>query len=107
MKSAVCAESGELGQFRRNVVTVMPFRRVPMSAPEAEPQGNAMVSVRITAAGAVAFACLSFLTAPVSACDERYIKKCERESAAAAAAVEEAAAAAPVAKRKSARVQAV
>ena len=66
-----------------------------------------MTSVRITAAGAVAFACLSFLTAPVSACDERYIKKCERASAAAAAATEEAAAA-PAAKRKSvARVQAV
>src|SRR5436190_5903944 len=63
-----------------------------------------MNSVRITAAGAVAFACLSFLTAPVSACDERYVKKCERASA--AAAVEEAAAA-PVGKRKSARVQAV
>jgi len=66
-----------------------------------------MNSVRITAAGAVAFACLSFLTAPVSACDERYVKKCERASAAAAVAAEEAAAAAPVAKRKSARVQAV
>src|SRR5437764_297042 len=69
-----------------------------------------MNSVRITAAGAVAFACLSFLTAPVSACDERYVKKCERASAAAAAATEEAAAgaAAPAAKRKSiARVQSV
>jgi len=65
-----------------------------------------MNSVRITAAGAVAFACLSFLTAPVSACDERYVKKCERASAAAAVAAEEAAAA-PVAKRKSARGQAV
>ncbi|TMJ04246.1 MAG: hypothetical protein E6G97_06990 [Alphaproteobacteria bacterium] len=66
-----------------------------------------MTSVRITAAGAVAFACLSFLTAPVSACDERYIKKCEKESAAVAAASEETPAA-PAAKRKSAgRVQAV
>ena len=46
------------------------------------------MSVRITAAGAVAVACLAFLTAPVSACDERYIKKCERASAAAAAAAE-------------------
>src|SRR6476660_8952630 len=65
-----------------------------------------MNSVRITAAGAVAFACLSFLTAPVSACDERYIKKCERASAAAAAAAEEAAPA-PAAKRKPGRVQVV
>jgi hypothetical protein len=36
------------------------------------------MSARITAAGAVAFATLSFLTTPVSACDERYIQKCER-----------------------------
>ena len=36
-----------------------------------------MMSVRITAAGAVAVALLAFLTAPVSACDERFIKKCE------------------------------
>ena len=66
-----------------------------------------MVSVRITATGAVVFASLSFLTAPVSACDERYIKKCERASAAAAATA--AAAAEPTAaKRKSAaRVQVV
>lgn len=65
-----------------------------------------MKSVRITAAGAVAFACLSFLTAPVSACDERYIKKCERASAAAAVAAEDAAAA-PAAKHKPGRVQMV
>lgn len=58
------------------------------------------MSVRITAAGAVVVACLAFLTAPVSACDERYIKKCERASAAAAAA--ETQATAPVARRKSA-----
>ncbi len=58
------------------------------------------MSVRMTAAGAVVVACLSFLTAPVSACDERYIKKCERASAAAAAA--EAPASVPAAKRKSA-----
>jgi hypothetical protein len=71
---------------------------------EAEPQGNAM-SVRITAAGAVAIALLAIHTAPVSACDERYIKKCEKASAAAAAAAEQSE---PVAKRKSAgRVQVV
>jgi hypothetical protein len=87
-----------LRQVCRNLVTVMPFRQVPMTTPEAEPQGNAM-SVRILAAGAVAVAFLSFLTAPVSACDERYIKKCERVSAAAAAADEQPA---PAAKRKSA-----
>ena len=44
---------------------------------ESRTQGNAM-SLRITAAGAVAFATLSFLTVPASACDERYIQKCER-----------------------------
>ena len=98
--------TGELRQVCRNVVTVMPFRQVPIWYPKPKPQGNAMVSVRITAAGAVAFACLSFLTAPVSACDERYVKKCERESAAVAAASEETATA-PAAKRKSGRVQAI
>ena len=68
-----------------------------------------MTCVRITAAGAVAVACLSFLTAPVSACDERYIKKCERASAAAAATTATAAeaATAPAAKRKSGRVHVV
>src|ERR1043165_5146347 len=69
-----------------------------------------MICVRITAAGAVAIVFLSFLTAPVSACDERYIKKCEKASAAAAAAAA-AAAETPVpataAKRKSGRVQVV
>ena len=61
------------------------------------------MSVRITAAGAVAFAFLTYLTAPVSACDERYIKKCEKASASAAASEEQAA---PAARRKSAgRVQ--
>ncbi len=99
--AVVCARRAswrELRQVCRNLVTVMPFRQVPMTTPEAEPQGNAM-SVRITAAGAVAVAFLSCLTAPVSACDERFIKKCERASAAAAAATEQ-----PVraAKRKSA-----
>jgi hypothetical protein len=58
-----------------------------------------MMSVRITAAGAVAVSLLAFLTAPVSACDERFIKKCERASAAAVAAVETQTAA-PAAKRK-------
>jgi hypothetical protein len=42
------------------------------------------MSVRITATGAVAFALLSWLTVPVSACDERYIKKCERAAASVA-----------------------
>ena len=55
------------------------------------------MSVRITAAGAVAIVSLSFLTAPVSACDERYIKKCERASATVAAAEQQGT---PVAKRK-------
>jgi len=64
------------------------------------------MSVRITAAGAVAFALLTYLTAPVSACDERYIKKCEKASAAAAAASEEQSA--PAVRRKSVgRVQVV
>src|ERR1044072_4732602 len=58
------------------------------------------MSVRITVAGAVAFALLTYLTAPVSACDERYIKKCERAAAAAAGGAEEPAA--PAARRKSA-----
>ncbi len=40
-----------------------------------------MKSVRIAAAGAVAFACLSFMTAPVRACDDRFAKQCETESA--------------------------
>src|SRR3954447_18198080 len=63
------------------------------------------MSVRITAAGAVAFAFLTYLTAPVSACDERYIKKCEKASASAAATEEQAA---PAARRRPAgRVQVV
>lgn len=83
------------------------FAKYPLALPEAEPQGNAMISVRITAAGAVAVVSLAFLTAPVSACDERFIKKCERASAAAAAAAE-AQDSAPVAKRKSVkRVQVI
>jgi hypothetical protein len=92
-------------QVCRNVVTLTPLRQVPIGAPEAEPQGNAM-SVRITAAGAVAVALLAFHTAPVSACDERYVKKCERESAAAAVGSEEPATA-PAAKRRAGRVQAI
>jgi hypothetical protein len=72
-----------------------------MVSPEAEPQGNAM-SVRITAAGAVAVAFLSCLTAPASACDERYIKKCERASATAATAIAADKQPAPAAKQKSA-----
>src|SRR2546423_598146 len=58
-----------------------------------------MKGVRTTPAGRVPFVGLPCLTAPVSACDERYIKKCERASAAAATAAE-AAATAPAAKRK-------
>lgn len=62
-----------------------------------------MLSVRITAAGAVFVACLSFLTAPARACDDRFIKKCEKASAAAAAAEE----AAEPGKRSAKRVRAV
>lgn len=57
-----------------------------------------MLSVRITAAGAVCVACLAFLTAPARACDDRFIKKCEKASA---AAVEETVE--PSAKRGSAK----
>ena len=60
-----------------------------------------MLSVRVTAAGAVVVVCLSFLTAPARACDDRFIKKCEKTSTAAAAAEE--AASEPVAKRGSAK----
>jgi hypothetical protein len=50
-----------------------------------KPQGNAMSSVRIAAAGAVVSICVSFLTVPASACDfDRYQKKCDRELAARA-----------------------
>jgi hypothetical protein len=98
----------ELRQLCRNLVTMTPFEEVPIGVPKPKPQGNAMVSVRITATGAVVFASLSFLTAPVSACDERYIKKCERASAAAAGAAAETADSTPAAKRKAAgRVQTV
>ena len=60
-----------------------------------------MLSVRVTAAGAVVVVCLSFLTAPARACDDRFIKKCEKASAAAAAADE--AASEPAARRGSAK----
>jgi hypothetical protein len=50
-----------------------------------KPQGNAMSSVRIAAAGAVVSICVSFLTVPASACDfDRYQKKCDRDLAARA-----------------------
>ena len=60
-----------------------------------------MFSVRVTAAGAVFVVCLSCFTAPARACDDRFIKKCEKASA--AAAVAEEAASEPSAKRGSAR----
>jgi hypothetical protein len=43
-----------------------------------------MSSVRVTAAGAVIVVSLACFTAPVSACDDRYAKKCEKAAAAAA-----------------------
>ena len=43
-----------------------------------------MLSVRITAAGAVFVCCVSFLTAPARACDDRYLNGCEKAAAAAA-----------------------
>jgi hypothetical protein len=42
-----------------------------------------MVSVRVTAAGAVIVLSLAYFTAPVSACDDRYARKCEKAAAAA------------------------
>jgi hypothetical protein len=60
-----------------------------------------MLSVRVTAAGAVLVCCLSFLTAPARACDDRFVKKCEKASAAAAAAEE--ASSEPAARRGSAK----
>ena len=53
-----------------------------------EPQGNAMLSVRVTAAGAVMVASLSLFAAPVRACDDRYAAKCEKAAAAEFAAAE-------------------
>jgi hypothetical protein len=64
-----------------------------------------MLSVRITAAGAVFVCCVSFLTAPARACDDRYIKKCEKAAAAELAA--EDVSATPGAKRSSKRVKVV
>lgn len=43
-----------------------------------------MLSVRITAAGAVLVCCVSFLTVPARACDDRYLNGCEKAAAAAA-----------------------
>jgi hypothetical protein len=63
-----------------------------------------MKSVRMLAAGAVVLFASAFLTAPVRACDDRFIKKCEAE--AEAAFVPEPQAAAPVARRKNSRVRA-
>jgi hypothetical protein len=75
----------QLGRDCRNLVKLTPLARVPIGRPEAEPQGNAMLSVRIAAAGAVVSICASFLTVPASACDfDRYQKKCDRELAARA-----------------------
>ena len=63
-----------------------------------------MISVRVTAAGAVFVLCLSCFTAPARACDDRFIKKCEKASAAAAVAEE---AGEPSARRSSKRVKVV
>jgi hypothetical protein len=41
-----------------------------------------MSSVRVTAAGAVIVVSLAYFTAPVSACDDRYARKCEKAAAA-------------------------
>ncbi len=40
-----------------------------------------MKSVRITATGVVVLACLSLLSAPVRACDDRFFQRCEAEAA--------------------------
>src|SRR5262245_20935555 len=89
----------QIGQGCRNLVNLRPCPQVPIAEPEAEPQGNAMLSVRVAAAGAVAFVSASLLTVPASACDfDRYQKKCDREIAA-----REQTDAAPVAQRRSAK----
>jgi hypothetical protein len=44
-----------------------------------------MMSVRVTAAGAMIVLSLAYFTAPVSACDERYAKKCENAAEAVSA----------------------
>jgi hypothetical protein len=63
-----------------------------------------MKSVRMLAAGAVALFALPVLTAPVRACDDRFIKKCEAESEAAFLA--EQPATWPVPRRKNVRPRA-
>ena len=63
-----------------------------------------MLSVRITAAGAVFVCCASFLTAPARACDDRYLGKCEKAAAAQAA---EEGGTATSAKRSAKRVKVV
>ena len=64
-----------------------------------------MKSVRMLAAGAVALFTLPMLTAPVRACDDRFLKKCEAESEAAFRAETETATT-PTPKRKTRRVRA-
>ncbi|MGZ5924159.1 MAG: hypothetical protein ACXWK2_06265 [Rhizomicrobium sp.] len=44
------------------------------------------MSVRVTAAGAVIVLSFAYFTAPVSACDDRYAKKCEKAAAVEAVA---------------------
>lgn len=63
-----------------------------------------MKSVRMLAAGAVVLFALPFMTAPVRACDDRFIKKCEAESEAAFNAEQPVAFPAP--KRKTPRAHA-
>jgi hypothetical protein len=76
----------ELRQSCRNLVKLMPRLQGPNDTPEAEPQGNAMLSVRVAAAGVVV-ASLCCVTAPAGACDfDRNQKKCDRELAARAEA---------------------
>ena len=72
-----------------------------------KPQGNAMLSVRITAAGAVFVCCLSLPTAPARACDDRYFNKCEKAAAAAAVADEPAGGARGESTRRGKRVRVV
>lgn len=96
----------ELGRERRKAVTLMPFGAGGIGVPTAHPQGNAMTSVRMLAAGAVALLALPMLAAPVRAnCDDRFIKKCETESEAAFVA-EQGTTATPPTRRKTPRVRA-
>ncbi|MEA2929651.1 MAG: hypothetical protein QOG38_2079 [Hyphomicrobiales bacterium] len=64
-----------------------------------------MKSVRMLAAGAVVLFALPFMTAPVRACDDRFIKKCEAESEAAFNA-EQQTTAFPAPRRKTPRAHA-